>query len=268
MFFKKKNNVPYFLFFIIFCFFLLIFDFYYHISNRIRFCTDKIIFGFYFIYDNLNLWINNKFFLLKNFRKIKYENFFLKKKIFFLKKKVFFLNIFKIENNFLRKILHFPLLKKIREKINFIKIFFYHTNNIDELIINHLFNKNIKYGSLLFNDISIVGKIIYTGNNYSKIELICSKNSSLPVIILRNNINTIINGYNCFNDMKINDFSIDTDVRVGDIIVLPNIDGYIFTGYPVGVVKNIILDFNRGSLIVDVKYFLELQNLNFVFVYS
>ncbi len=268
MFFKKKNNISYFLFFVVFCFSLLIFDFYYHISNKIRFYTDKIIFSCYFFYDNLNIWIKNNFFFLENFKKIQDENFFLKKKYFFLKQKVFFLNILKLENNFLRKILNFPLLKKIREKIYFIKVFFYRNTNLDELIIDHLFNKNIKYGSLLFNNLSIIGKVIYTGSNYSKIELICNKNSSLPVIILRNNINTIINGNNCSNDMRISDFSIDTDVHIGDIIVLPNIDGYIFTGYPIGVVKNVILDSISSSLIVDVKYFLELQNLNFVFIYN
>ncbi len=256
------------MFFILFSFFLLIFNFCHHLFDKVYYYVNKIFFLYYFVFNKFKYFIYKKKFFLNRISKIEHENIFLKEKIFVLKKKLYFLNILEKENNIFRRILGFPLLNKIKNNFNFVRIFFYNINVMDELIINHMYNKNIRYGSLLFNDLSMLGKVIYFGNNFSKIELICNKNSELPIVILRNNINAIIKGYGCNNYMKINDFPINTDVRIGDIIVLPDIDDYYFSGYPIGVVKNILLDSIYGNLIIEVKYFLDLENLNFAFLYN
>ncbi len=268
MFLKKDNSFIYFLFFIFFSLCLLFFDFNYYISNKIHFYTDKIIFLYYYVFDNLVLFFEKKIVFLKNFEKISNENIFLKKKKLLLKNKLLYNNSLEWENNYFRKILNFPLLKKKDKNFVFVKIFFYHLINFDEMIINHIQNFNIKYGSLLFNNINMLGKVIYSGNNFSKVQLICNKGSSFPVSILRNNLNTIIFGNGCNNNLKINDFTSDSDIRIGDIVILPKVSDYSFSGYPIGVVDNVYLDSIYGVLRVDVKYFLELDNLSFGFLYN
>ncbi len=268
MFFKKENNFFWFLIVIFFSICLLFFDFYYNLSNKIYFYTDRIIFFYYYIFNNVKFFIKNKIIYLSDLEKIYEENIILKKKYMYLKG--FFLNLtsLKLENIFFRKMLHFPLLKKKINNFILVKIFFYYLNNIDEIFINHIYDPAIKYGSLLFNNFNMLGKVIYSGNFFSKVQLICNKNSVFPVSILRNNINSIIMGYGCNNNMKINDFPIDSDVKLGDIIVLPQIDNFFFSGYPVGIVDNVYLDLVNGFLVADVKYFLDLNDLNFVFLFN
>ncbi len=268
MFLKKDSSFLYFLFFIFFAIFLLFFDFYYHFSNKIRFYTNKFIFLYYYIFDNLFFFIDNKILFFRNFKKIYNENIFLKKENLFFKKKILYSNFLKLENNYFRKILNFPLFKKKERDFFIVKIFFYHFNNMDEIIINHAQNFNIKYGSLLFNHVGMLGKVIYSGNNFSKVQLICNTNSSFPISILRNNLNSIILGFGCENYMRIDDFTFGTDVKIGDIVIIPQVNNYSFSGYPIGVVDSIYLNFNYGTIMVYVKYFLELSNLSFGFLYN
>ncbi len=268
MFLKRENNILYFLFFIFFSIFLLFFDFYYHLSNKIHFYSNKFIFFYYYIFDNLFFYVKKKILFLQNFKEIYYENIFLKKKKMFFNKKILYSNFLKLENNYFRKILNLPLLNK-EKNFSLVRVFFYHFNNIDEIIINHIRNLNIKYGSLLFNSIgSMLGKVVYSGNNFSKVQLICNNNSSFPVSILRNNLNSIILGFGCKNYMRIDDFSIEADIKIGDIVIIPWVNIYSFSGYPIGVVDNISLNFNDGVLMIYVKYFLELDNLSFGFLYN
>ncbi len=267
MFLKKESNFFYFLVFIFFSIFLLFFDFYFSIFNKINFFTDRIVFFYYYVYSNIKIFIDDKIIFLKDFKNINKEIFFLKKKNLLLNKKLFSLNFLQLENNIFRKILNFPLFIKKKNDFIFVKNFFFYFNNIDEIIISHVFNSDIKYGSLLFNNISMLGKIIYSGDFFSKVQFICNKNSVFPINILRNNINAVILGYGCNNYMKINDFPINSDVKLGDIVILPKINDYSFSGYPIGIVNNVYLDLINGFLVADIKYFLELDNLNFGFLY-
>ncbi len=268
MFFKKSNNFFYFLVIIFISIFLLFFDFYYNLSNKIYFYTDRIIFFYFYFINNIKLFIYKKIFYLSNCQKIYKENIFLKKKNIFLHKNLFDLNSLQLENNILRNMLNIPMYKKKVNNSIFVKIFFYYLNNIDEIFINHIYDSNIKYGSLLFNNMGMLGKVIYSGDFFSKVQLICNKNSIFPVSVLRNNINAVIIGYGCNNYMKINDFPINSDVKLGDIIILPKISDYSFSGYPVGVVDNVYLDLVNGFLVAHIKYFLNLNNINFVFLYN
>ncbi len=268
MFLKKDNNFIYFLFFIFFSLCLMFCDFNYNLSDKIYFYTDKIIFLYYYIFDNVILFFEKKIVFLKDFKKISNENISLKKNLLLLRSKILYNNLLERENNYFRKILNFPLLKKEDKNFVFVKIIFYHLTNLDEMIVNHMQNFNIKYGSLLFNNIGMLGKVIHSGTNFSRVKLICSKGSSFPVSILRNNLNTIILGYGCNYDMQINDFTLDSDIKIGDIVILPKVSDYSFSGYPVGVIDSVNLDYVYGVLKVDVKYFLELNNLSFGFLYN
>lgn len=267
MFLKQKDNIFYFLVFIFFSLFLLFFDFYFSLSNKIHFYTDRIVFIYYYLFNKIKFFINSRIFFLRYLKDIYKENFFLKKQNLFLNKKLLYLNFLQLENNIFRKILNFPLFKKNSNDFIFVNFFFYYLNNIDEIVINHIYDYRIKYGSLLFNKIGMLGKVIYSGNYFSRIQLICNKNSILPVNVLRNNINSVILGCGCKDYMKINDFPINSDIKLGDIIILPNISDYSFSGYPIGVVNNVYLDLVDGFLVVNVKYFLELDNLDFGFLY-
>ncbi len=268
MFSKKDNSFICFLFFIVFSIFLLFFDFYYCISDKIRFYTNRVVFIYYYIFDNLIFLLKKNIVFLNDYNRIYNENVFLKEKNFILKKRIMYSSLLKLENNYLRKILNFPLLSKESKDFVFVKIFFYHFNDTDEIIINHLKNSNIKYGSLLFNYIGMLGKVIYSGDNFSRLQLICNQNSSFPVSILRNDLSTIVSGNGCNNNMKISDLPIGSDVKVGDIVILPKVSGYSFSGHPIGVVDNVYSDFLYGVLVIEVKYFLDLNNLGYGLLYN
>lgn len=262
MYNKQKNF--YFLFFIFLLLILLIINYKFDYFNKIKFYTDKINFIFYNFHNNIVLYINNK---KKYFKNISYYikmNYFLKKKIFFLKNKLSFLKNLEKENIIFRNILNIPILKN--QYYYLVKLLPYKLENNYRFFIKILNNKNINYGDLLFNGIGIIGRVISVNNNFSKVDLVCNYKSSFPGKILRSNIEFIVLGKGCLNYMEVNNLSIDSDIKVGDIISTYNYSNNNFSSFPLGVIKKIIFDEKNGYYKIKIGNFLRKNELNFLFL--
>ncbi len=248
---SKKNNFLIFLLFLFFSLFIIFFDIKFNYFNMLKLFFIKLNFKIYYLYNKI-------FFLNKiNYFFIKKNNDFKKKNIL-LKNKLHLLNNLKNQNDIFRNILNIKLLKNINN-FSIVKLLFNNFKNYDYLLVNILNYKNIKYGNLLFNNIGIIGKLVFINNNFGKIQLLCSYNSGFSGKILRTGMKVIILGYGCNKEMKIINLPINSNVIKGDIIVNYDIYNYYFE-YPIGIINNYYINDIYGDLVIKIKSFIDYNN--------
>ncbi len=254
---NKKNNFFMFLLFLFFSIFIIFFDIRFNYFNIFKLIFIRINFIIYYLYNKFFIYLKNKVNYLKKKEYFFIENNNLKKKNILLKNKLYFFDNLKKQNNIFKDILNIKLLKN--NNFSIVKLLFNNFRNYDYLLINILNCKNIKYGNLLFNNIGIIGRLVFINNNFGKIQLLCSYNSGFSGKILRTGLKVIILGYGCNKEMKIIDLPINSNIIKGDIVVNYDIYNYYFE-YPIGIINNCYIDSIYGGLIIKVKSFVNYNN--------
>ncbi len=258
MFSNKNYN---FLFFIFLSFLLIFCDLSFNCFNNIKFYFKKFNFIFYYLYNKFNIYISNKKKYLNNIDNLIYKNISLNKENIVLKNKLHILNNIKEKNNKLNNILDLYILKK--KNFTIVKLISPKSGENDILFVNSINNSFINYGNLFFNGIGILGKIIGLNKNIAELELICHKGSGILGKIFRNNMEVVVLGFGCLNDMKIYDIPFNSDIKKGDIIITYSLNSSIFVNYPIGIIKNVYLDKNCGCIKANVKSFIKYNKLEF-----
>ncbi len=247
---NKKNNLFVFLLFLFFSLFIIFFDIKFNYFNILKIFFIKINFIIYYLCNKIYFFKKSNYFFIKK------NNNLIKNNIL-LKSKLYLLNNLKNQNNIFRNMLNIKLLKN--NDFSIVKLLFNNFRNYDYLLVNILNYKNIKYGNLLFNNIGIIGKLVFINNNFGKIQLLCGYNSGFSGKILRTGLKVIILGYGCNKEMKIINLPINSNLIKGDIIVNYDIYNYYFE-YPIGIIDNYYIDDIYGDLIIKIKSFINYNN--------
>ncbi len=262
IFFKKKR-----FFCIIFCVFIIFF-----------FKSNCLISNIKYYFSNFNVFFDNSkhnfYFLVRNkifffnyfINKIYEDNVYLKRKNYILSAKLLFLNKLIFQNNIYRKFLFLPLNNFFNYSL--VKVISFSLLNNDHVYINKGENDGIILGTFLFNYDGLVGNVVLVKKNVSKIKLVCSLNNVFSVKILRSGINSLIYGNGCNNSMKIIDLPLNSDIKLGDIIVTYNSDIFYPFGYPVAFVNNIYWDKECLCKVVTAKPFVKFSHLNYLAIFN
>lgn len=254
---NKKNSFFIFLLFLFFSLFVIFFDIKFNYFNLLKLFFIKLNFLIYFFCNIIYVYFNNKIFYFSKINYLIIKNKNLINENIILRNKIYILNNIKYQNNILKNILNIKILKK--NYFSVVKLLFSVFKSYDYLLINILNSKNIKYGNLLFNNIGIIGKLVFINNNFGKIQLLCSYKSGFSGKILRTGLKVIILGFGCNKKIRIFDLPLNINVIKGDIIVNYDIYNYYFE-YPIGIVNNFYVDKNYGGIVIIVKSFINYNN--------
>ncbi len=194
---------------------------------------------------------------VKNFNHINKINENLKKEISNLKEQLNKYKTTELENSKLKEIVNF----KSNFNYSFIttKVIGYSGSSISHIFILDAGNKdNIKKYSSVLVDGYLVGQIISTSNNYSKLLLITDASSKIPVFIERTGTRAFLQGNNTDNPQVVY-FENKEPVQIGDVVISSGMGKGIPYGLRIGVISN-ITDNNEFIM----KPFIHNSNITYV----
>lgn len=85
----------------------------------------------------------------------------------------------------------------------------------------------------------LLGQVVAVGKNASKVLLITSNKSAVPVMVVRNGIQTIALGRGINAHLELAHLPKTADIQIGDMIVTSGLGGHFPAGYKVGVIGEI-----------------------------
>lgn len=262
-FFKKYHTLKIKLFLITTISVITIFiDTYTNIFLDCRNYLDASINSFYLLINIPKNFFYDTSIKLKSNQKLQLENNNLKKILFLKDSDQLLLEHYKKENLILKKLLNAPLKEK--ESSMIANIIFINKNLLsNQIIIDRGKKDKVFIGQPIVDDKGVVGQVISTNENNSKIILICNKTHALQVQILRNNIRLIMHGSGCNNDLHLKNLNKNLDIRIGDKLVTSGLDGIFPPGYPVAIVYSIRKN-NENLIEVFAKYNTNLKSSRYL----
>ena len=194
---------------------------------------------------------------IKNFNHVNSINKNLRQEISNLKEKLNNYKTTELENTKLREIANF----KSNSNYSFIttKVIGYAGSSVSNIFILDAGEKdNIKKYNPVLVDGYLVGQIISTSNNYSKLLLITDASSKIPVFIERTGTRAFLQGNNTDKPQVVY-FENKEPVTTGDTIITSGMGNGIPYGLRIGVVSNIT---NDNEVIM--KPFIHSSNITYV----
>lgn len=116
---------------------------------------------------------------------------------------------------------------------------------VHTLVTNGGRNAGIEAGQAVLGLNGLIGRVISSGSNSSRILLVTDFNSHIPVVALSSNVQAILSGTN-ENKPKLQFLPRGASLKDGDLLVTSGRGGQMPLGLPVGVVN-----FTDGDLSVD-----------------
>jgi rod shape-determining protein MreC len=138
-----------------------------------------------------------------------------------------------------------------------------------QLVINKGSNDNILASQIVVGANGVVGQIIQSTPFYATVQLATDPTQHIPVKNVRNGGRGITKGMaSSKGDMKIEFMPFDADVKLGDTFVTSSIGGSYPAGYPVGEVIEVSAPQDEAFLLIKLKLFENMNELEFVLVVS
>lgn len=97
----------------------------------------------------------------------------------------------------------------------------------------------------------LLGQIIETTPSHATVLLLTDPDHAVPVVVARNGVRLIVYGRG--DHLELSDVPMNTDVKVGDVIVTSGLGGRFPAGFPVGTVTALKPDDSRAFLIGELK---------------
>ena len=94
-------------------------------------------------------------------------------------------------------------------------------------------------GQAIVDASGVVGQVIETGFTTSQAILISDPDHTLPVIVNRNGLRTVVFGTGQYNRLDLPFLANNADIRPGDLLVPTGLGGPFPSGYPVAVVETV-----------------------------
>lgn len=111
-----------------------------------------------------------------------------------------------------------------------------------KMLIDKGANASVQVGQVVMDDMGIVGQITRVYPWLSEVTLITEKDHSVPVMVLRNGLRSIVFGAGDTSQLSLRYMPISSDIENGDMLVTSGIDGLYPPGIPVAQVARIERD--------------------------
>jgi rod shape-determining protein MreC len=104
-----------------------------------------------------------------------------------------------------------------------------------------------RLGQAVIDAGGLLGQIIETTPSHATVLLLTDPDHAVPVVVARNGVRLIVYGRGDY--LELSDVPMNTDVKVGDVIVTSGLGGRFPAGFPVGTVTALKPDDSRAFLI-------------------
>ena len=94
-------------------------------------------------------------------------------------------------------------------------------------------------GQAIVDASGVVGQVIETGFTTSQAILISDPDHTLPVVVNRNGLRTVVFGTGQYNRLDLPFLANNADIQPGDLLVTSGLGGTFPSGYPVAVVETV-----------------------------
>lgn len=166
------------------------------------------------------------------------DNLHLRENLLQLQVKLQRLDSLEHENQELRTLLH--VAKEARNKVLVAQRLLVELNDLSqEITINKGEEDKVYIGQPVLDAYGLLGQVILVGKKFSKVLLVTNAKSAIPVMVVRNGLQTIAVGQGNNDYLELINNSETADIRVGDLLVTSSLGGRFPAGYQVGVVYEI-----------------------------
>ena len=110
-----------------------------------------------------------------------------------------------------------------------------------QLLINKGAANGVYLGQPVINDQGVVGQISQVGSTTSRVLLIVDSSHGIPVRVQRNDIAANVHGSGAWNLLNVPFVQSNADLKEGDLLVTSGLGGRFPAGYPVGLLRILII---------------------------
>ena len=110
---------------------------------------------------------------------------------------------------------------------------------------------NVHLGQAVMDAGGLMGQIIEVTPAYSTVLLLTDPDHAVPVTVSRNGVRLVVYGRG--DTLELSDVPLNTDVKVGDVLVTSGLGGRFPAGFPVGTVTSLRPDDSRAFLIGELQ---------------
>ncbi|MBU0744799.1 MAG: rod shape-determining protein MreC [Gammaproteobacteria bacterium] len=175
---------------------------------------------------------------LKSKQAVLQENRSLSSELLLINAKLQRLEFLEKENSQLRALLYSS--QQIKGKVLSAEIIMSEPDNLSQKItINKGRQQGVYVGQPVFDAHGLLGQVILVESNMSKALLISNKKSAIPVMVVRNRMQTIALGMGGGKFLELVNIPETADIKVGDSLVTSGIENLFPAGFQVGIVKDI-----------------------------
>lgn len=231
--------------------------------SQIRTYMDTAVSPFYFISNGPREVLDSVSQTLASRDRLELENRALQQELLLKNSELLRLDNYKQENARLRELLGSPL-RHDEQKMVAQVISTVNDPYSDQVVIDKGSLNGVYEGQPVISDKGVVGQIIAVAKFTSRVLLICDATHALPVQVLRNDIRVIASGNGCSDDLQLQNLPVNTDIRVGDVLVTSGLGGRFPEGYPVAVVSSANQDTQRAYTVIQAHPMAGLQRLRYL----
>lgn len=170
------------------------------------------------------------------------ENVFFRKRYLHDSEKLLRLNALEAENAHLRRLLGAVNTIEAKTAVKAVMAEILYTPRdpfSHKIIINKGSWHDIQAGQVVIDNKGVIGQVTQLYPATAEVTLITDRDHSVPIQIVRNNVRTVISGTGKNNEIELRYLSVNTDIRIGDLLVTSGIGGVYPRGLPVAVIKDI-----------------------------
>ncbi len=214
--------------------------------------------------------IRSSFKFITNFSEVKVANEELRKANSELQGKALEYDALKQESERLKKMLKFTEQRDEYQYIGANIIGVSGNNFLEGFIINKGENKGIKKRMIAMTGEGLVGQVTSVGNNWSIVQCLSNENIAVAALVqnTRDN-NGIVKGYKDENNKllaEIHRLSLDSGIKVGDVIVTSGLGGIYPPGIRIGSVLSVHEDKGEVMKSAIIQPYVDFTKIEEVFI--
>ncbi|WP_371188015.1 rod shape-determining protein MreC [Thalassotalea maritima] len=196
-------------------------------------------------------------------RQLMEDNQRLQRNEVLLRERLLELDILKQENQRLRQLLQAPVKANIDKMVAEIV-------SVDsdpyshQILINRGEIDGVYEGQPVINDKGVVGQVLHTGLNSSRVLLLTDITHAIPLRVHRNGLRVIAKGTGSIDEMDVTHVPYASDIKVGDLLVTSGLGGTFPEGYPVAMVSYVADNPNKKFAKIRITPLVDVDRLRYL----
>ncbi|MDR6842735.1 rod shape-determining protein MreC [Pseudoxanthomonas sacheonensis] len=119
------------------------------------------------------------------------------------------------------------------------------------LVLDAGSSDGVHVGQAVIDAGGLMGQVIEATPSHSTVLLLTDPDHAVPVVVVRNGVRLIVYGRG--DHLELSDVPLNTDVKIGDVIVSSGLGGRFPAGFPVGTVTGLRPDDSRAFLVGELR---------------